>query len=119
MRSGQRTGPVVANVVIVVVVALIVGIASNSARQLPFSFRKHCQLLGAFGHELFLPLPLGLDPLVIPRGDHCQCVQLRRHDPEFALPKAGFGERRRNGEDKTKGRTKVTEMQRIRRLAKR
>jgi hypothetical protein len=55
-------------------------------------------------------LPLGLDPLVIPRGDHCQCVQLRRHDPEFALRKAGFDERRRNGQDETTRMTKKTEM---------
>jgi hypothetical protein len=84
----------VANVVVVVVV-LIVVIASNSARQLPFSllpfsFRQHRQLLGAFSHELFLPLPFGLNPLVVPGGNHCQCVQLRRHDPELALRKAGL-----------------------------
>ncbi len=118
VRGGQRTDPVVANVVVVVVVVvvvIIVVIASNSALQmpfslLPFSFRQRRQLLGAFSHEQFLPLPLGLDPLVIPRVDHCQCVQLRRHDPELTLRKAGFDEgattkrrRRGNRDDEDEG----------------
>ncbi len=106
LRGGQRTARIVANVVVVVVVVVVIAVsASNSARQLPFSLRQYRQLLGAFSHELFLPLPLGRDPLVVPRADHCQCVQLRRHDPELALRKAEIDEeaatkrRRRDNED--------------------